>query len=193
MTTTETTNGHDADLRILRERARKFAVASTDGGEHAEALEVVQFRLGRCTYAIEAKYVFSSRWLSELTPVPGSPSSFLGITPLQGEVLPVIALDVLFETQAAGVRDLSRIVVVGRTRPEVGFAAGRKIKVAWLEEDRILQAPETGVGATGRAVAGVTEQGLILLDGSALLEDERLFSGNPPAPNAPRGHRNAGE
>ena len=183
----------EAERRILRERARRLArVPAADAGNEG-ALEVVRFRLGEHLYAIEAHYVFSTRWLHELTPVPGTPPAFLGITPHQGGVLPVVALDVLFGHAASGVRDLHRVLVVGDSWPEVGLAAGKDVEVAWIGEAELLPAVEGAEGGSGRLVAGMTEAGLTMLDGTALLDDERMFHRSPRARDASRAAADGGQ
>ena len=193
MSETMTRDEHEAELRILRARAQKLAVAPNDETKKKATLEVVRFRLGENIYAIEAQFVFATRWLHELTPVPGTPAAFLGITPHQGGVLPVVALDVLFGHDASGVRDLHRVLVVGASQPEIGRAAGKEIEVAWIDKDELFAGLDYGDGACGRIVAGVTQDGLTLLDGRALLEDERMFHGSPRPQEAPRAAADGGE
>lgn len=186
MSTIDAERSRAAALRILRKRARKLAHAPADESKREDAREVVRFRLGDNAYAIDALYVFATRWLHELTPVPGVPPAFLGITPHHGGVLPVIALDVLFGSAALGLRDLHRVLVIGETQAELGLAAGKEIEMAWIEEGDLLPAIEGGDGDSKRIVAGMTEDGLTLLDGSAFLTDERLFHSSPRAVEASR-------
>jgi len=173
----------DVDQEILRARARKWAEVPPDRAERTGALEVVSFRLGRRRYAIESRYVLATRWLRELTPVPGTPPAFLGIAPRQGGVLPVVALDVLFGGTDHGVRDLHRVLVVGRAQPEIGLASGKEIEMIRIAAEALYPA-QGGDGLSGRLVQGTTEDGLTLLDGAALLADERMFHRSPRAHDA---------
>ncbi len=184
MSATDFERTREAELRILRERARKLAGALEDE-THTEAMrEIVRFRLGENFYAIDARHVFATRWLHELTPVPGSPPAILGITPHHGGVLPVVALDVLFGRAAQGLRDLHRVLVIGAAQAELGLAAGKEIEMAWIPEGEILSGIEGGDCDSNRMVAGTTCDGLTLLDGTALLDDPRLFHKSARAQDA---------
>ena len=94
MSATDFERTREAELRILRERARKLAGALEDE-THTEAMrEIVRFRLGENFYAIDARHVFATRWLHELTPVPGSP--------------PAIRASVVFSSRRSGTPRRSR-------------------------------------------------------------------------------------
>ncbi|MDJ0521856.1 MAG: chemotaxis protein CheW [Planctomycetota bacterium] len=193
MSAIDAQRSREAELRILRDRARRLAATPEAESSREDTREVVRFRLGENVYAIDAHYVFATRWLHELTPVPGMPSAFLGITPHQGGVLPVVALDVLFGNAAQGLRDLHRVLVIGESQAELGLAAGKEIEMAWLDEDELLPAIEGCDNLAKRIVAGMTADGLTLLEGSAFLADERLFYGSPRAQANPRTTPDEGE
>jgi len=192
MSSNAAASNREADLSVLRARARKWAQVPEHGTERDEVREVVCFRLGTRRYALDARYVLATRWLRELTPVPGTPPAFLGITPRQGGVLPVVALDVLFGGSGHGVRDLHRVLIVGREQPEIGLASGKEIEMLQIRVETLYPA-QGGDGLSGRIVAGTTEDGLTLLDGAALLADERLFHRSPRALRAPQERPEGGE
>ncbi len=167
---------YEAVERILRERARKFAAVPAEETGRSEEREVVRFQLGGRYYAIDTAYVFATRWLHELAPVPEAPAAIIGITPQQGGVLPVVALDLVFGETPTGIRDTHRVVVIGHERPDLALVAGKDIEVARIPGDELLPGPTTCDRATRNLIAGMTEDGLTVLDGDALLRDERLFS-----------------
>ncbi len=193
MSATSTESRREAELQILRERARKLAQVPATEAERDAMQEIVRFRLGENMYAIEAHYVFATRWLHELTPVPGAPPAFLGITPHHGGVLPVVALDVLFGHASLGLRDLHRVLVIGDGTGELGLAAGKDIEMAWLAEGELLPAVDVGDSGSGSIVAGMTEDGLTLLDGAAFLADPRLIHGSPRTREASAAASDEGE
>ena len=158
----ETTTNPEVIERILRERARKLAAVPEDDAKACTRREVLRFQLGPRHYALDTDYVFATRWLHELAPVP--------------EALPVAALDLLFGNAPTGLRDTHRIIVVGHDRPELALVAGKDIEIARLAPEDLLPPPGSADRASQALIAGMTEDGLTVLDGDALLRDERLFS-----------------
>ncbi len=160
---------------VLDERARALAHAPVEETAAASALEVVVFGLAEERYAIEARHVREVVRLIELTPLPGAPEFLPGVTNLRGQILAVIDLRKFFGAAPRGLSDLSRLVVLGAGRPEFGILADTVHEVAALVEAQILN-PEAAVAGVGRDyLRGVTADGLIVLDGEALLQDPRLF------------------
>ncbi|MDJ0973839.1 MAG: chemotaxis protein CheW [Planctomycetota bacterium] len=172
----DTTTNPEVIERILRERARKLAAVPEDDAKACTRREVLRFQLGPRHYALDTDYVFATRWLHELAPVPEAPPAIIGITPQQGGVLPVAALDLLFGNAPTGLRDTHRIIVVGHDRPELALVAGKDIEIARLAPEDLLPPPGSADRASQALIAGMTEDGLTVLDGDALLRDERLFS-----------------
>jgi purine-binding chemotaxis protein CheW len=56
----------------------------------------VRFRVGAESYAVPVENVLEVADLGELAPVPGAPSSILGVRNMRGQVLPVIDLATVF-------------------------------------------------------------------------------------------------
>jgi chemotaxis signal transduction protein len=75
----------------------------------------------------------------------------------------------------AGWTDQSWVIVLGGERNEFALLADKVHEVITLRTDQVLdwQGSATGVGR--QFVRGVTEGALIVLDGAALLQDDRLF------------------
>jgi len=69
---------------------------------------------------------------------------------------------------------MSRLVVLGGEEAEFGVLADAVSEVVSLRREDLLDplAPATGIG--GEFLRGVTRDGLIVLDGAALLESPRL-------------------
>ncbi|MEW5847811.1 MAG: chemotaxis protein CheW [Myxococcota bacterium] len=159
---------------LMDERARSLASAGTGGGQTQETLEVVTFALGREHYGIETRFVREVRRLADLTPVPGVPDFVLGITNLRGEALAVIDLRRFFGIAGTGLADLSRVVVLGTEHDEFGILADVAHAVVRIPASAALAPPESVAGVGRGYLRGVTRDALVVLDGTALLEDRRL-------------------
>ena len=159
---------------LMDERARALA-RLPEPAEPAGTLAVMTFALGPERYAIETQYAREVVRLREFSPVPGAPDFVFGVTNFRGEVLCLIDLRRFFDVPATGVTDLSRMVVVGTERAEFGILADETIEIASVRSEDIVPSPESVAGVGREYLLGVTRDVLIILDGTALLRDPRLY------------------
>jgi purine-binding chemotaxis protein CheW len=160
---------------LMDERARFLARVPAETVPAAAMLEVVTFHLAGERYAIEAPHVREVIRLIELTPLPGAPDFFAGVTNLRGHILAVIDLGKFFGLADKGLTDLTRVIVLGAERAEFGILADAAPEVTRLRADQVLEALGSVAGKDALALRGVTAEALLLLDGAALLQDPRLF------------------
>ena len=160
---------------VLEERARALARVPVQPPPTSLVLDVVTFSLANEDYAIELGYVHKIVPLIELTPVPGAPDFIVGVINLRGEILPIVDLHRLYGMARTGWTGQSWVIVLGGERDEFALLADKIHEVITLRTDQVLdwQGSATGVGR--QFVRGVTEGALIVLDGAALLQDDRLF------------------
>lgn len=159
---------------MLDERARLLARRAAEAPAPGEMLTLVSFSVSGERYAIEARFVREIVRLFDLTPVPGAHHFLRGVTNLRGEILAVIDIRRFFGLDADGVTDLSRVVVLGDDRNELGVLADQAHAVAEVRADQVLAPPRSAPGIGRGCVRGVTKDALIVLDGAALLRDSRL-------------------
>ncbi|MEK7474557.1 MAG: chemotaxis protein CheW [Candidatus Coatesbacteria bacterium] len=159
---------------IMEERARRLARPAAEVRGSGDTLEIVVFGLASERYAVENRYVREVVRLADLAPVPGAPEFMAGVTNLRGEILAVVDLRRFFGVPARGITDTSRVVVLGADEAEFGVLADAVGEVVSVRPEEILDplAPAGGVG--GEYLRGVTKDGLIVLDGAALLASPRL-------------------
>jgi purine-binding chemotaxis protein CheW len=162
---------------VMDERARLLARPPAPEPAPGEVLELLTFTLARERYAVEARYVRQILRITQLTPVPGAPEFIAGIVHVRGEIVAVIELGRFFGLPPRGVTDLSRLLVLGQERDELGILADTADEMAAVRAGEILDASGTVTGIGREHLRGVTRQALIVLDAAALLRDERLFVG----------------
>jgi len=158
---------------ILKERALRLARPKAK--ERADGLELLIFVLSGEVWALETRAMREVARFTEFTAVPGASAVLIGVTNLRGEILPVFDLRKLTGKVTAGLTDLSRLLVLGEDRGELGLLADevREVKVLGLDE---LFDPPEALAAVGRSLLrGVTREAVLVLDGAALLRDPRLF------------------
>ncbi len=166
----------------MDERARRLAAAHASATDDESTLSLVTFALDRERYAVETRYVHEVVRCGAPARVPGAPAFLLGVFNLRGALLPVVDLRAVFDVGAAVPTTLSRIIVLGRERAELGVFADAIHDVTTLAGEAIGPAPTFSTGVGRAYLRGVTADSLIVLDADAVLEDERLvFDRSPDA------------
>lgn len=158
---------------VLLERARRLAraPAAAPTGELSTAMV---FALGDERYAVELAFVREVVRCSTWAVVPHAPKHLVGLANLRGELQAVFDLLALsgLKTQASG--DAARVVVLGRDQPEFGLVVDAVGHVVVVDREKLLPIPEAQ-GLSRECVLGLTREGLIVLDGGALIADRRFF------------------
>ncbi len=85
---------------VLERRARELARRRPEPELHETPVELVVFPLGGERYAVPASEVRGVVPLEELTPVPCTPPSILGVISHRGRILPVVDLRDVNEDEA---------------------------------------------------------------------------------------------
>jgi purine-binding chemotaxis protein CheW len=158
---------------ILAERARALAQPPPEQQMVPDAREMIVFQVHGERLAIDMECVREVAKLEVFTPLPGAPPQIAGVTQHQGEILAVVDLAQYLGISKKGLAERSPILVLGRARAEFAILAdevhdARRVQI----EDRMaaVTAPRAGP-----CVLGVSREGVILLDGGALLEDTELW------------------
>jgi purine-binding chemotaxis protein CheW len=158
---------------VMDERA--LALARVPQQEAAGGLlELVVFALGSERYAIETRHVREVVRFTDFTPLPGAPDFLVGITNLRGHILAVVDLRKFFGVAVRGLTDLSRVIVLGEERSEFGVLADSASEVVTLRLEDVSVSPDSVAGVAREYLRGVTSD-LMVLDGTVLLQDSRLF------------------
>lgn len=171
--TQEETSSPEQALATLEARARELARPPAPERDADALLEVARFRSGGQPYALETRFIHEVLRGVELTPLPGAPPALRGLTLLRGEVLPAVELAPLFGRPASGTGGM--LLVVGAVRPELGLCVEEVEEVVHLPREGLLPPPAALEAETRGLVSGIHREGLILLEGEALLRDSRLF------------------
>lgn len=172
----------EQERELLEERARRLAAPpeeATAGG----VVEVVTFAVGGERYAIETRHVREVVPLRGMVPVPNTPDFLLGVTSLRGEIVAVFDLRASLDIPWRGLADTSRLLVLGRDVAELALVAGEVSEIETLREEALLAPPDTISAGAREFIRGVTDRGLIVLDGAALLSTDRLFIDDNEANN----------
>jgi len=160
---------------VLDERARALA-RLPEATAPAATVESLAFDLGGERFALDTAHVREVIRHADLTPLPGAGELVAGVTNLRGQILTVFDVRTLFgAARAEGAAGQGWVVVLGAGRAELGIVADAVREVVALRVDQVLEPEALPAGATRDCVRGVTAEGLLVLDGAALLRDARLF------------------
>jgi purine-binding chemotaxis protein CheW len=160
---------------VMDQRARVLAQVPERAPDTKQLLEVMTFRLANEKMAVETRYVRGVHRLGDITPLPGSPHFLAGVTNLRGGILAVMDLREFFGIPAAETDARSRIVILGGNQPDFGMLVDEVYEVVRLHIDDVLDPPGSVSGMSRDCLRGVTQDALLVLDGEALLADERLY------------------
>lgn len=158
---------------LLEERARTLARPPLRVGTEEPPLELVHFRSGEQGYALGSHFVLEVLRAVELTTLPGAPPLLRGLTLLRGEVLPVVELAPLFGRTTPTTQ--GPVLVVGTRKPEFGLRTDVVEEVRGLSRAALLPPPPTLAPRERALLSGISQDGVIVLEGEALLKEERLF------------------
>lgn len=161
------------EQRILRERADQLGRPPPDV-ETGPQFEVLRFTLAQEHYAVEITSIEEVIPFTYVTRIPCTPPYVLGAMSRRGRVLAVVDLKKFFGLAERGLVDLNRVVVLSDGHMEYGVLADAVLGVERVPESALHPAPATLGGLGGDAVRGITPDGLVVLDGPALLSDARL-------------------
>jgi purine-binding chemotaxis protein CheW len=159
--------------RILKARARQLASPAAEGDANA-FIDVLAFRLGAETYAVEPQHVARVHALEQLTPLPGLPAFVLGIARVRGEIISALDLRILFELPERGLGQLNRLIVLQSAHMRFGVLADAIEGVRRLPQGGQLASLPTLKGVRARYLLGVSEERIVVLDAARLLADDRL-------------------
>ena len=158
---------------ILAERAQKLSQPAARS-KGIVRIEVLKFRLAYQEYAIGMKFIREVVLTGGITPVPGTPEYISGICAIRGEIISLVDLRALFSINGKGLTDLNRVIVVTDGTMTFGILADYITGIATIPAS--IPAAPTPVQSAGEVpyLLGVVD-GIVVLDGAALLTDRRML------------------
>jgi purine-binding chemotaxis protein CheW len=162
------------EKKVLRERARALA-REPEKEASREELEIIEFLLARERYGVESSYVREVSLLTDLTPVPCTPSFVLGVINVRGQIISVIDLKKFFELPERGLGDLDRVIILRSEEMEFGVLADSIIGVRNIPASGLQPSLPTLTGIREEYLKGIfAGDRTIILDAGRLLADRKL-------------------
>jgi purine-binding chemotaxis protein CheW len=143
----------------------------------ADFNKYLTFKLADEAYGIDIRKIREIIGIMDITPVPDSGASILGVINLRGKIIPVVDLRLKFGVEAGAFNDRTCIVVVdledGTGGRQVGAIVDAVSEVSQIPLSDIEPAPELGFLAGSsfiRGMAKLKDRVVILLDIGRALE-----------------------
>lgn len=146
-----------------------------DNLDNDPVLQWVTFNLLDEVYGLNVIQVQEVLRITDITPVPGSPSFVLGIINLRGNVVTVIDTRLRFGLPIKETDDLARIIVVEIGNVAIGMLVDSVTEVVYLHQSEIDTAPHANNDDSSPFILGVVNSNdnlLILVDVNKLLGDD---------------------
>jgi len=140
-----------------------------------DELELLTFSLAKEEYAIDILVIQEITKLTEITPIPRTPSYIHGIVTLRGNVIPVFDMHRRLQLDPFIESGKSRFVICQLKEGAVAITVDEVIDVVHLKKSR-LEPPPSGIAANGggfiKSIGRAKERLLILLDIEKALQIE---------------------
>jgi len=163
----------------LADRARILRARMAGSVSAEPNVVLLAFSKGGQRFGVPIETVLEVQALDHLSPVPRTPSFILGVIHWRGAILALFDIGAIMGVAETGIADVHVAIVIE--------AAGRRIAVAALEVEDILQVPASQIGSAptmgsvpGEWVVGICAQDRIVLRMDAIVKDAAGRLGNPP-------------
>jgi purine-binding chemotaxis protein CheW len=169
----------DAAAReVLDERARELA-RPLEEEEQGESTSLLVLQVGAERYGIDITTVQETRPLSQIAPLPNTPPFWRGLVNVRGRLCPVLDLGRYLQIpdpRPPGLpeHDLRMLVVVAAAGLSVALVVDAVGEIRRIPEGSVKASPAEAPGAGSRAIVGVTQDLVSVLDVDELLGDSSL-------------------
>lgn len=137
-------------------------------------MSIVTLRIGDKRLAIETRFVLSALPAPPVVDLPRAAAHVEGLSLVRGQLLPVFDLLELVELGSEGAEGRSLLAIIGVDQPEFGVSVDEMLpsRAIAIDEVRELNAVDSEAPSL---VRGITNEGLMVLDGHALLNHPMLY------------------
>lgn len=163
--------------RILRERAKTLAKPLEEPALRGEVLDLLVFALAGERYAVETAYVLEVVLLQDLTPVPCTPPTILGVVNHRGRIIPIIDFRRLLALPGQEGGKSWWVVVVEAERMMFGIGTDAVTGTIQIQASDLAPPPRTLAGdrqTFTRGVTGETGEMVVVLDLVTVARDPRI-------------------
>jgi purine-binding chemotaxis protein CheW len=158
---------------ILRERAIKLGQTEEEKGSRERYIEVVIFKLEKEFYAIEPRYIQEIFTLKDVTFLPNAPSFIYGLVNVRRKVITIIDLKKIFELSSP-VTSSARAMIIQNNTLNLALLIDAICGMQNILLKDIQPPIPTLTGIRQELLRGITNDGLVILDGEKLLSHKEI-------------------
>ena len=168
----------DATRLILEERARELA-RTVEQEEQGERTSLLVLSVRAELYGIDITVVQETRPFTGMASLPNVPPFWKGLVNVRGHLCPVLDLGRYLrvpEVEPGAAADAGRrmLVVVGGAGRTIALLVDAAGEIRRIAPGSIKPSPAESLGGSTRAIVGVTQDLVSVLDAEALLRDRGL-------------------
>ncbi|MGI6413147.1 MAG: chemotaxis protein CheW [Syntrophomonadaceae bacterium] len=138
-----------------------------------DTIQVVAFRLGESTFAVDIMKVKEILKTQPVTKLPVSDPSLLGVIKVRGKIVPVVDSRAKLGIENTDMNDDSRLLLVEKTGTTVGMLVDEVTEVLTINQEQIEKAEDIGVSIENTGciigVAKIEDKIMTFLDTDLLL------------------------
>jgi purine-binding chemotaxis protein CheW len=157
---------------LLQQRAVALA-QPTEKPESSAGTDVLILSVAGRRLALESRYVRQVVRSGALSRLPASTTELIGLTVVHGEAVPVADLGSLLGLGSGELRRFT--LILGVDEPPIGVLVDAVLTADTLPRDS-LDTAHVHPRQSAPLEVGITPDGAVILDGRALLDDDRLHS-----------------
>ncbi len=170
----EQSDVEELNRRILAGRAQKLAVPEKLTTQEA-TLTALHFQLAYEQYAIETRYLKEALFIREITTLPLTPNYVLGVVSVRGDILSALDIRKFFNLPGEPLNDLNRLLVLQDKDMTFGVLVDRIREIKEIPVSGIMKGQISHAGIHADYILGITEENIIVLNGSALINDPSII------------------
>lgn len=164
----------EINQQILTRRAAELA-QPVAAEVQENFITVLHFQLAYEQYAIETKHLREALFIREITTIPLTPKFVIGVVNVHGEIISALDLRKYFHLPGEPINDLNRLLILNNEQNCFGILVDRIRGILPVNQADIMKADQSLTGIDSKYLVGVTDEGLIILNGEALLNDPDII------------------
>lgn len=159
---------------ILKKRAKE-AAKTVSIEEIEDGVDIICFKMGSEVYAIEDRFVYSVSPYLQPTEVPCTPAFILGIVNIRGGFVSVVDLELILGLKKTKAAKEWFMLLLSDEKMEFVIIAEEMLGEIRISKKSIQPVPQGMNILTKELIDGVTQEGVIVLNGKRFLEDSKII------------------
>jgi len=171
----------EVDKRLLRKRATELARPVEESDEDEITTALLEFSMLGARYSVYLDRVEAVTRIADIVSIPLTPRHFAGVIRRRGKSIALVNLRQFFHSDARGVADADFAVIVSAKGKQFALQVDEIQGVSSIVGDSLLPAPDNFDAAQVPYIAGITQDGLAVIDLESLVKADGFSTENPKA------------